>query len=403
MNKASKCAGPLEGGRILVPLHDPHWGGPKVFALNIGQAMREAGWPWVCVLPQEAEESASRLSDGGIEVIRAPIGRVRGNKSLSSIRQSLRSAFGDVGILSAIIRENNIRIVQAVGLHNFQGALAARSTSTPLVWQIHGTALPTLARAILSPVAILMADAMMTNGVAVGNKFPGLSILDTQRFVFYAPVDYQHFRPDDARRRAARQRLGADPGDIVLGTVGNRVAVKGHDILLRAAAPLLSYYSNLKVRILGTEVDSNRDWYKLEVLHPAQSLNLMRPGCVDIIDPGRNVPELLNGFDIFALPSRAEGVPLVIGEAMASALPIVSFDVGAIYEVVSHGDSGFIVPAGDEKALSMYLETLVTRQPLRSLMGARGRERITSEFSIANVVRAHVLAYESAIRSAALR
>ena len=394
---------PTPATRVLVVLHDPRWGGPKGIALNIGCAMKEAGWPWVVLLPREATESAERLRAAGLEVLTAPIGRVRKLTSPSAVWMSIRSALFDPAHLASIIRQHDIGVVQAAGLHNFQAPVAARLTGRALVWQIHASMLPAAARLFLSPFAISMADVIMTNGLTAGEKFPGVRRLGNRRTVFYAPVDCQLFRYDSARRLVARNVLGASPSDIVIGTLGNRAPVKGHDIFLRAVRRIILAHEEVKVRVLAAPVEGTQEWYEREVLSLAQTLNAQRKNSVSVVDPHGNVAAFLNGLDIFAMPSRAEGVPLAIAEAMASELPVVSFDVGSIAEVVAHGQTGFIVPAGNEEAFAARLEVLVEQSMQRRDMGVRGRKRIIDDFGIGKVVEAHVRAYEAAVKNAASR
>jgi glycosyltransferase involved in cell wall biosynthesis len=89
-----------------------------------------------------------------------------------------------------------------------------------------------------------------------------------------------------------------------------------------------------------------------------------------------NSPELLElfaGADIFALPTRGDCLAVVLGEAMAASLPIITTAVGAHAEAVEHGESGLLVPPDDASALGDALERLVDDAALRRRMGARGR------------------------------
>jgi glycosyltransferase involved in cell wall biosynthesis len=96
-----------------------------------------------------------------------------------------------------------------------------------------------------------------------------------------------------------------------------------------------------------------------------------------------NSPELLALFtaaDIFALPTRGDCLAVVLGEAMAASLPIITTAVGAHAEAVEHGHSGLLVPPDDLEALADALETLVNDRRLRQEMGARGREIAEERF-----------------------
>jgi glycosyltransferase involved in cell wall biosynthesis len=83
---------------------------------------------------------------------------------------------------------------------------------------------------------------------------------------------------------------------------------------------------------------------------------------------------LLASSDVLVLPSRAENLPMVILEAFANAVPVVSTPVGAIPEVVEHGRNGLLVPCGDVAALAQALRSLVDDPLLARRMGEAARE-----------------------------
>jgi glycosyltransferase involved in cell wall biosynthesis len=84
-----------------------------------------------------------------------------------------------------------------------------------------------------------------------------------------------------------------------------------------------------------------------------------------------NPRSLLPLFDVFALSSFSEGLPLSILEALASSLPIVASSVGGVPELVTHGWNGFLFQPGDAQATSSYFRTLALMPALRELMGNR--------------------------------
>jgi glycosyltransferase involved in cell wall biosynthesis len=84
--------------------------------------------------------------------------------------------------------------------------------------------------------------------------------------------------------------------------------------------------------------------------------------------------DLYRRADLFVLPSRGDCSPQAIAEAMASGLPVVASDVGAIREMVRDGENGYLVPVGDVASLRRAVETLIERPMLRRAMGRRSRE-----------------------------
>jgi glycosyltransferase involved in cell wall biosynthesis len=84
--------------------------------------------------------------------------------------------------------------------------------------------------------------------------------------------------------------------------------------------------------------------------------------------------------DVFCLPSHLENQPVVLLEAMAAGLPVVSTRVGTIPELVSDGVEGFLIAPRDRDALTAQLVRLLGDPELRAGMGSRGRARVASEF-----------------------
>ncbi|MEX0801657.1 MAG: glycosyltransferase family 4 protein [Dehalococcoidia bacterium] len=108
-----------------------------------------------------------------------------------------------------------------------------------------------------------------------------------------------------------------------------------------------------------------------------------------------NSPELLSLYeqaDVFVLPTLGDCFPVVMGEAMAAGLPIVTTDVGALPEAVADGRNGFVIPAGDDVALVSALDVLIRNRELRLDMGIAGRriaeDRFDSRRNAARVLEA---------------
>ena len=97
-----------------------------------------------------------------------------------------------------------------------------------------------------------------------------------------------------------------------------------------------------------------------------------------------NAPALLALFqraDIFIFPTQADTLPLVIMEAMASGLPVVTTSVGALCEEVEDGVTGFLIPVEDARSLAAATMRLVTDADLRQRMGAAARRAATKVFN----------------------
>ena len=93
------------------------------------------------------------------------------------------------------------------------------------------------------------------------------------------------------------------------------------------------------------------------------------------------LPDLYRWADVFCLPSSREGVPVVLMEAMATELPVVTTPVAGIPELVTSGLSGLFVPPGDADAVAAALSELAGDRDRRALLGRAGRQTVLREFT----------------------
>lgn len=159
-------------------------------------------------------------------------------------------------------------------------------------------------------------------------------------------------------------------GEIIVGSVGRLNLMKAHDILLRAIAQV----AKVRVVILG-EGEQRAALEKLAVdLGVSDRVDLR--GWVD--DPRAYLPH----FDVIALPSRSEGFPLAIVEAMLAARPVVATRVGSVPEAVTEGETGLLIDKDDIAGLATALCRLRDNPALRAQLGKRAREVAVSHFTI---------------------
>jgi glycosyltransferase involved in cell wall biosynthesis len=166
-------------------------------------------------------------------------------------------------------------------------------------------------------------------------------------------------------------------GQIVIGSIGRLDAMKGHDILLQAIAQL----DGVRVVILG-EGEQRTALEKLAAqLGVSDRLQLL--GWVD------NPHAYLSQFDIFAMPSRSEGFPLAVVEAMLAALPVVATRVGSIAEAAIDGETGLLVDKDDVEGLRFALRRLRDDSALRIRFGQNGQEVARRNFTVKNMVNSY--------------
>ncbi len=172
---------------------------------------------------------------------------------------------------------------------------------------------------------------------------------------------------------ATRPELRA-PGPTRLLTVARLHPVKGLDVMLRA---------------LGAAEDMPWQWtvvgdgdQRETLAAQAQQLGLAHRVRFVGGMAHHELPALYREADAFVLPSRSEGLPVVLMEAMAAGLPVVATRVGGIPEIVEEGAAGFLVPADDESALADALRRLLGDPTRALLMGQANRKKAEREFAI---------------------
>lgn len=202
-------------------------------------------------------------------------------------------------------------------------------------------------------------------------------------------VDLSRFSDDD--REAGRRALGVAEGKVVIGTVGRLDPVKDQLGLIEAVAALEDRSAILVI------VGDGPCRSSLEAR--AQSSDVT--GRVRLLGERDDVPGLLRGFDVFVLPSLAEGISNTILEAMASGLPIVATRAGGSPELVQDGVTGTLVPVADRPALTAALATYVSDGHRRALHGKAGRQRAVEEFGLQRMVGRYVALYAALVRQKA--
>jgi glycosyltransferase involved in cell wall biosynthesis len=154
--------------------------------------------------------------------------------------------------------------------------------------------------------------------------------------------------------------------------VGAPWRIKGVDLLIAAFRRLAPEFPAVKLKLLGWFPDRER----LEALAGGSpQIEILKPR------PNPEVLQIISRAAVFALPSRCEGAPVVVLEAMAAGVPVVASDVGGIPSLVREGESGFLVPVENVDVLEARLRQLLSDRDLRKRMGARGYEIAHSEFN----------------------
>ena len=202
--------------------------------------------------------------------------------------------------------------------------------------------------------------------------------------VVHDGLDLSGFRP--TRPAAAmRAELGVGPDDLVVGMTVNIQPWKGQDVCLRAFALLADEFPALVCVLAGGVVRGAED-YRAQLDAFLASRDLARR--VRFLGHRADVPDVTQALDVLVHASVVpEPFGRVLIEAMSLGKPLVATDEGGVPEIVEHGRTGFMVPAGDPEAMAGALRQLLASPELRAEMGERGRRRVHEHFSIERFAR----------------
>lgn len=186
-------------------------------------------------------------------------------------------------------------------------------------------------------------------------------------------VDIREFTPQPFR---------AMPEVFEVLCVGRLVPAKGQHILLRSVRALSRLGYNLRLRLVGDGPD--RESLERYCLAHGLEARVVFEGAVN----QDRVRGYFRRADLFVLASFAEGIPVVLMEAMASEVACISTSITGIPELIRNGIEGVLVPSSDEHALTTAIATLIDDPELRRRLGKAGRARVADQFEMnTNVAR----------------
>jgi glycosyltransferase involved in cell wall biosynthesis len=228
-------------------------------------------------------------------------------------------------------------------------------------------------------------DAVIGNSRAVVRQLIEEGIPETKVRLIYNGIEVLPVLPD---RNEARQALGLDSDTLVGVVIANLIHYKGHRELVRGLSHLEQELpANWRILVAGRDHGIRAE---LEELAAARGISHR----IQFLGEYSDIPRLLAAADFGLLTSREEGFSNVILEGMAAGLAMIVTDVGGNAEAVLHGESGFVVPPRNPKAIGDAILELARNPEQRKRFGAAARKRVEKEFSIDKCVKAHADLYE---------
>lgn len=318
-------------------------------------------------------------------------------RDLLAMRE-LRSVFHE--LRPAIVHTHNPK----PGIY---GRFAARAAGVPVIVNtVHG--LYALPEDRLAKRAVVYGLERLASSCSGAELVQNPEDLDTLRRIG-VPADRLHLlgngvdlaRFDRDRlgaevRVARRAEIGAEEDDVVIGIVGRMVAEKGYRELFAAAQLVHDRIRRARFVVIGPD-DPDKD----DAVTPAEIAAAERDAGITFLGARDDVDEWYLAMDVYALASHREGFPRSAMEAAAMSLPIVATDIRGCRQVVSDGETGYLVPVRDAVGLAEALGAIVVDDARRKAMSTAARIKAEREFDQQRVIDITLGVYEQLLGTTA--
>lgn len=264
-------------------------------------------------------------------------------------------------------RARQFDLVQSESLWgHLETAVGGRLAGRPVIMQTHDLVAPGLGRRLLRAAADLS-----TATVAVSAAVAALTGADgpgPRTTVLHHGVDLDRFAPGPPVPDV-RSALGGLPGVPLVGILGRLDPEKGVDRLVRAMARLDGPAKEARLVVVGEGLRTTPE----AVARLRREADELLGDRVHFAGRRTDIPDILRSIDVLVSASTAEPFGLTILEAMASGTAVVAVASGGVPEIVEHGETGLLVPPGDEQALADAVGRLCSEPELRARLGSQAR------------------------------
>lgn len=258
-----------------------------------------------------------------------------------------------------------------------------RTLHIPFIWTIHGVIFNTdLGYSRLKHSLSLAIKSKLPMAIIyVGQKPPILDSLELPEEIkvehIPSGIDLAIYYGRKGTKKDIRAIYGYSNEEILIGYIGRLSHEKGVDILLEALELIAKKGKQYRLIIIGEgfEEQSLRSQVQLSALE----------AYVNFIGPSEVISQILPMLDVCVLPSRSEGLPLIMLEAMASQIPVIATCVGGIPRVISHNVNGILVAKESPDELTTAIISVIENESLRERITAEAYKKV-QEFDI-NLIR----------------
>ncbi len=353
-------------------------------ALTLSKALRDVGIG-VFVVSARMDDSPRLEEIQGLPVRR--VGKI-GRGRLWVYRWSLAV----LPILYRKRRQYDVLHIHGVNIWGLPAALLALWCGKSVVIKVTGYAqddplhLRNERLGLLKCRLFQWADATISVSSLISDSYRAAGLPKHKLHFIPNAVDIERFVPvsDSYEKERLRLRLGLDLERIVVLNTGIVRWAKGIDILLATWEVVQEDIPGALLVLVGScdEEPEFVDWFKKKLKEKKLDQSVVLTGNVD------NVEEYLQAADIYVFPSRREGLPNALLEAMASGLPCIALDIPNIIEdIITHDKDGIVVYDREPASLAREIIQMAVDQSRRKSLGVLARKKTVDFFSTPIVVQ----------------
>ena len=351
--------------------------------LEMCAGMRERGYRPVLVLPEEVAPAWPLPGAPRVPARFLPLPRIRRGRGAPGYLRDLTEMGTSALRLARILRREGAVLVHANEILDLYGGVAARLARVPCVWHVRAdvSSWPGPLRRAIPRIVGALADEIVCVSASVREEVFGRGGAGRRRVsvVHDAGPDPAEFHPG-VDGSAVREELGVGAAPFVV-LVSKLVALKGHDVLLRAAPRVLEAFPDARFAIVGGELDGAHHRRYVERLR-----GLVREGglegAVTFTGYRADVARVMAAADVLVhCPSHPDPFPGVVLQGMALGKAVVASAIGGALEQIEPDVSGVLVPAGNPAALADAIAGLLGDPDRRAQLGRAAAARVAARFS----------------------
>lgn len=204
--------------------------------------------------------------------------------------------------------------------------------------------------------------------------------------VVYNGIDTEKYGLTDSS--AIKEELGLPDDAILVGSLGNIRPAKAYDLLIKSAVSVISEFPQTHFIIAGHKKPS----LMAELQRLIDQLGIGEH--IHFLGFRQNSAEMLSQMDVFMLSSRSEGFSISTIEAMATGLPVLATRCGGPEEILEHDVTGWLVKAGDDRALSDGLKIMLTNKTTCERMASASKSSVKDHFGLQTMLGEYEKIYE---------